>query len=97
MVVCRPKSPRTQIRELTKKNAATYYRNAGFGDPTLQHIENYSATVDEEELATAKDKHFLSVMVSNFILHLYAAHPNLRLPIYLSIYLPTLLSTYVDR
>ena len=47
---------------MTQKNAATYYRNAGFGNPTMQHIENYSATVDEEEFT--KDKNLLESMVS---------------------------------
>lgn len=59
----RCKSPRTQIRELTAQNAAAYYRNAGFGNPTLQHIENYSASVDDEEHTNTTDKHFLGIMV----------------------------------
>lgn len=59
----RPKSPRTQIKELTQQNAAAYYRNAGFGNPTMQHIETYSAIVDEEEFMESKDKHFLEIMM----------------------------------
>ena len=53
---------------MTAQNAAAYYRNAGFGNPTLQHIENYSASVDDEEHTNTTDKHFLGIMVSPYFI-----------------------------